>query len=67
MSDGESNAGAMFRHQTEPRGGAQPEGSDDDPRGAGDPRPAHHKKSMTEVIDFLCGWQNNKVFRYCDR
>jgi len=26
----DSNAGVMFRQQTEPRGGAQPEGSDDD-------------------------------------
>ncbi|MDO8470290.1 MAG: hypothetical protein Q7S84_04760 [bacterium] len=37
VARGESNAGAMFRQQAEPRGGAQPEERDGATRGEGDP------------------------------
>lgn len=38
----DSNAGVMFRHQSEPRGGGQPEGSVDDPRGEAESMSRNH-------------------------
>ena len=37
----DSNAGAMIRHQSDPRGGVQPEASGNESRGADESLPAH--------------------------
>jgi len=42
----------MLRHQTEPRAGGQPEGSDDDPRGEAESRPLRHIKA-THAVAFI--------------
>lgn len=47
-----SNAGAMFRYQPEPRGGGQPEGSGDDPRGEADPAPGA-SNHLSIMLGFL--------------
>ncbi len=42
----------MCEHQRAPRGGGQPEGSDDDLRGEADPRPSYQKNSEFGVFCF---------------
>ena len=69
----DSNGGAMFRDHAEPRAGAQPEGSDDDPRGAGESSPLRHEKTATLVAVFSCHVNDDNVgiftwrVHYCSR
>ena len=47
----------MFRHQTEPRGGGQPEGSDDNPRGEADSPWSHQQKPFLQGTVFVLLWE----------
>ncbi len=52
---GESNAGGICRYQSAYRGGGQPEGSDDDPRGEADSPWSHQKIRLSNEAIFLFG------------